>query len=284
MVNIRTPRILDQVHKNGFWPPKGAREYTVKDADDWWSIAAREKIDAWELIKFNFHTHVPEEVNWYLRELVGCHHSKDGRNFAFMGADPSKRKIYLPALPPPPPPPVPIPIPPEDRLKKLRYEVEHSFDPQKPRFLCILDALINNGDDRTIFWSDVAPDDGVMPPGVLKAMKSIHDSHWLQDRVKSVQDIDRMPPGTGMPDGSIVTSFRRYLLEGFNPTIFHLRAGSDEIGRTHENLSRWANFPMGGSGGMPLRYKAMNDFVHRQEGIPGSVLSCVVTTGTKWPP
>jgi hypothetical protein len=72
MVNIRTPRLSEQVHKNGLWPPKGAREYTVKDADDWWIIAAREKMDAWEIIKFNFHTHVPEYVNWYLRELVGC--------------------------------------------------------------------------------------------------------------------------------------------------------------------------------------------------------------------
>lgn len=97
-------------------------------------IAAREHIDAWALIEFNFQTHVPEEVNWYLRELVGCRHSRDGgRNYAFIGADPKLRKIYLPAVPPPPPP-KPIPWP--DKLKKLQYEVEHSNDPQKERFLC----------------------------------------------------------------------------------------------------------------------------------------------------
>jgi hypothetical protein len=281
MVNIKTPLPKSkQVQNLGLWPPKGAREYTVKDTDDWWNIAAREKLDPWELIKFNFHTHDPEEVNWYLRELVGCRHTKDGRNFAFMGADPSKRKIYLPVLPPPPSPP----IPPQDRLKKLRYEVEHSFDPQRPRFLCVLDALLNNRDDRVIFWSDVAPDAGVVPPGVTMAMKSIHDPLWLKNRVKSVQDIDSMPAGNGMPDDSIVTSFRKYLLEGFNPTIFYLRDASDMIGSTHENLSRWANFPLGGSGGMPPAFRAIKEFVDKQESIPGSVFNCVVTTGPKWPP
>ena len=116
MVNIKVP--LNPVQKRGLWPPKGGREYPVLDTDDWWKIAAREHIDAWALIEFNFQTHVPEEVNWYLRELVGCRHSRDGgRNYAFIGADPKLRKIYLPAVPPPPPP-APIPWP--DKLKKLQ--------------------------------------------------------------------------------------------------------------------------------------------------------------------
>lgn len=279
MVNIKTP--ANPVQKRGLWPPKGGREYTVKDTDDWWNIAAREKLDPWALIKFNFQTHIPEEVNWYLRELVGCHHSKDGRNFAFIGADPRKRKIYLPVLPPPPPPPIPW----HDQLKKLRYEVEHSFDPQKPRFLCILDALLNNRDDRVIMWPDVAPDDtGVVPMGVEKVVRSIHDPDWLFNRVKSVQDIDRMPAGNGMPDDSIVTSFRKYLLEGFNPTISYLREGSDLIASTHENLDRWSKLSMGGSSAMPRAYQAIKEFVGKQESIPGSVFNCVITTGAKWPP
>lgn len=283
MVNIKRPLpVSKQVQNLGLWPPKGAREYKVKDTDDWWNIAAREKLDPWELIKFNFRTHDPEEVNWYLRELVGCRHTKDGRNFAFIGADRSKGKIYLPVLPPPPPPPVP----PEDRLKKLKFEVEHSFDPQRSRFLCILDALLNNRDDRVIFWPDVAPDDtGVVPMGVEKTMKSIHDPQLLFNQVKSVQDIDSMSAGNGMTVGdSIVTSFRKYLLEGANPTMFFLREGSDMIGRTHENLDRWANVSMGGSSGMPRPYQAMRDFVRKQESIPGSVFNCVITTGAKWPP
>jgi hypothetical protein len=110
MANVKTP--LNPVHKRGLWPPKNSREYPVKDTDDWWIIAEHEHMDPWDIIKFNFDTHVPEEVNWYLRELVGCKNSKDGgRNYAFFGADPAKKKIYLPLLPPPPPPPNPVPIP-----------------------------------------------------------------------------------------------------------------------------------------------------------------------------
>jgi hypothetical protein len=104
MVNIKGP--LNPVQKRGLWPPKGAREYTVLDSDDWWKIAAREHIDVWALIEFNFQTRVPEEVNWYLRELVGCRHTKDGRNYAFFGADQKRRKIYLPVVAPPVPPQV----------------------------------------------------------------------------------------------------------------------------------------------------------------------------------
>ncbi|MEY9419926.1 hypothetical protein ABIF69_006368 [Bradyrhizobium japonicum] len=62
MVNIKVP--INPVQKRGLWPPKGGREYPVLDTDDWWKIAAREHIDAWALIEFNFQTHVPEEVNW----------------------------------------------------------------------------------------------------------------------------------------------------------------------------------------------------------------------------
>jgi Family of unknown function (DUF5995) len=100
MVNIKVP--LNPVQKRGLWPPKAAREYTVLDTDDWSKIASREHMDAGALIQFNFQTQVPEEVNWYLKELVGCRQTKDGRNYAFLGADPKMRKIYLPIAPPPP--------------------------------------------------------------------------------------------------------------------------------------------------------------------------------------
>ena len=93
MVNVKPP--LNPVQKRipSLWPPKNGREYPVLDTDDWWKIAAREHIDPWALIMFTFDTHVPEEVNWYLRELVGCRHTKDGRNYAFLGADPSKENL-----------------------------------------------------------------------------------------------------------------------------------------------------------------------------------------------
>ncbi len=98
MVNEMTPP--NPVQKRGMWPPKNGREYKVLDTDDWRNIAVREKIDALDLIRFNFDTNVPAQVNWYLRELVGCRQTRDGHNYVFAGADPSKRKIYLPPLPP----------------------------------------------------------------------------------------------------------------------------------------------------------------------------------------
>src|SRR6266849_976083 len=103
MVNVKPP--LNPVHKRvpSEWPPKDGREYRVLDTDDWWKIAAREHIDPWALIIFNFDTTVPEEVNWYLRELVGCRHTKDRWNYTFLNADKSKGKIYLPPAPLPPP-------------------------------------------------------------------------------------------------------------------------------------------------------------------------------------
>jgi hypothetical protein len=79
-------------------------EHTVTDADNWSTIARKHKVDAGALIDFNFGTRAggkrlrPEEINWYLRELVGCRlaDTKGGHNYSFRGADPSKSKIYIP--------------------------------------------------------------------------------------------------------------------------------------------------------------------------------------------
>lgn len=71
--------------------------YKVTDHDDWGTIAKKFEFDVHTLIYFNFHTHNPDEVNWYLRRNVGCKVSRDGgRNLAFSdSAYPGK--IYLPA-------------------------------------------------------------------------------------------------------------------------------------------------------------------------------------------
>jgi len=77
--------------------PEGAVEtHHVSDGEDWASIAARYNVIVDDLIYFNFHTNVPEEVNWYLRRNVGCNVSNDGGlNWAFSSsADPGV--IYIP--------------------------------------------------------------------------------------------------------------------------------------------------------------------------------------------
>jgi hypothetical protein len=277
MVNKRVP--LNPIQSRGLWPPSPAREYTVLDSDDWWKIAAREHLDPWSLIQFNFQTHVPEEVNWYLEQLVGCRHTKDGRNYAFMGADPTMRKIYLPIVSPPPPP-APVPWP--DKLKKLKYEVETSNDPQKERFLCMLSAMENRKDDRVIFWSDIAPDpQWVVPLGVeTRFGKGLIDPQWFFEHIKSVRDVDMLPYGSGMPrSDTFVVSFHKFLFETASPSIGVLRDANASFVKTHVMLDRWANVSMGGSSSMPVAYRAIKEFVRLEEATEGSVLNCIVTTG-----
>jgi len=57
--------------------------------ENWWSLARAHQVRPWEIIRFNFDTDVPEEVNWYLHEYVGCHQlGPRGRNYRFEDARP----------------------------------------------------------------------------------------------------------------------------------------------------------------------------------------------------
>src|SRR5438046_9214035 len=71
-------------------------DHRVSDGEDCASVAAQYNVNVKDLIYFNFHTNVPEEVNWYLRRNTGCNVSKDGgRNWAFSSsADPGI--VYIP--------------------------------------------------------------------------------------------------------------------------------------------------------------------------------------------
>ena len=75
-------------------PPNGTA-YTVKDGDDWYSVARDHQRDVYALIYFNFQTLMPEEVNWYLKRNVGCNVTKDGQNWAFSSRL-KPGKIYIP--------------------------------------------------------------------------------------------------------------------------------------------------------------------------------------------
>lgn len=76
--------------------PSNSRPYRVKDGDNWKSIALANGIDPSDLLRFNFGTVIPEEVNWYLREYVGCNvKTADGRNWRFSSSA-TPGTIYLP--------------------------------------------------------------------------------------------------------------------------------------------------------------------------------------------
>ncbi|MFN7937859.1 MAG: hypothetical protein U0R19_31305 [Bryobacteraceae bacterium] len=65
--------------------------------DTWETVAAQYKMNVMELIKFNFKTNNPDEVNWYLKRRVGCRvPSGSGNNWTFRNADPGR--IFIPQL------------------------------------------------------------------------------------------------------------------------------------------------------------------------------------------
>jgi LysM repeat protein len=89
-----------------FQPPSSS-PYRVKNGDSWGVVARRFGIGAWDLIRFNFKTSKPAEVNWYLKHYVGCNqHTTDGKNYIFSAsADPGI--IYVPAKTAVAPPSIP---------------------------------------------------------------------------------------------------------------------------------------------------------------------------------
>ena len=186
-------------------------------------IAAREHIDAWTLIEFNFQTQVPEEVNWYLKGTCRLPaHQRRAQLRLFRCRTSELATFTSPFYAPP----TPRPIPWYDQLKKLKYEVEVSIDPQRERFLCMLNVMENRRDDRVIFWSDISPDDAwAAPLGVERASpfeKRFIDLQWLFNHIKTWQDVAALPLGNGVPrSDTFVVSFHKFLFG--NRVAFHRR-------------------------------------------------------------
>jgi hypothetical protein len=282
MVNCKKP--AHPVQERGLWPPDNSNEYFVVGTDNWWKVAKLFKIDVWDLIEFNFKTRVPEEVNWYLRVLVGCKHSTDGRNYAFLGADISegKGKIYIPQAPP-------LPVTHKktwvEKLAELKMQVEASNDPRKSRFLCIIDAMEHRRDDRVITWGSIAPLPYTGAPLGVKtrgtgAVMSV-DPQWLKDNIRTWEDVAKQPlgNGNGLQPQLFVLSLHKFLFDVADGKLFSLGGIHDSIIETHDMFEKWRNAGMGGSSGMPQEYRAIMKFVQLGEGSPGSVLNCVVSSG-----
>jgi hypothetical protein len=80
----------------------GGTAYKVKDGDNWRSVADANQIDVGALIAFNFKTTNSDEINWYLKEKVGCRlESPDHNNYRFSSSD-VPGIIYIPKAAPPP--------------------------------------------------------------------------------------------------------------------------------------------------------------------------------------
>lgn len=82
---------------SNYFPP-GGLPYRIRDGDSWNTVARLFGIDVDALVRFNFNTNVPEEVNWYLRRNVGCRvPTADGNNWRFSSTA-SPGVIYIPAM------------------------------------------------------------------------------------------------------------------------------------------------------------------------------------------
>lgn len=87
--------------------PNNSIPYRVRDGDSWDSVAKWIGVPVWDLIEFNYptvaktprHQDKTAEVNWYLRENVGCNRETvDQKNWMFSStAKPGL--IYLPRAP-----------------------------------------------------------------------------------------------------------------------------------------------------------------------------------------
>ena len=81
--------------------PSNSAAVKITAADDWWKLAARPEVKAaglgaLDLCAFNFQTRNPAEINWYLRNKVGCTKATSDRKNYMFSNDASPGVIYLP--------------------------------------------------------------------------------------------------------------------------------------------------------------------------------------------
>jgi hypothetical protein len=76
--------------------PPSSVIYKVRNNESFGTIAKKYQMEEWELIYENFKTQDPAEVNWYLRNYVGCNKkTSDGKNYVF-STDATPGLIHIP--------------------------------------------------------------------------------------------------------------------------------------------------------------------------------------------
>ena len=128
-------------------PSPGSRKdpHRVKDKETWESVATAYGLSVQRLIRHNFRTLDPAEINWYLYEYVGCRKSPDQKNYCFSTTD-DPGLVYLPparlemepiliTAPPPKAPNIPTDKPPEDKGQPLLPQViKFAWETKTPVF------------------------------------------------------------------------------------------------------------------------------------------------------
>lgn len=291
MVNIKIPAY--PIHKYGIWPPRNSVAHTVTAADNWESIAKEYSISVGDLIMFNFKTRIPEEINWYLRELVGCKNSGlRGHNYSFDGADPLKSKIYIPEKggnsgnkn-----------ISDDEIILKISEMVKKTKGLNKGRLTCMVTKLVNHGDDRFLSWRNIGliKDEDLAGLGTKvrgpidrNNFGGMSGRQWMHDNLKTHHDVDRQIPHA-FSTQIFMISLRKTLLAIYKNIpdsevviLNRLAFFEEEMAMTYVQLSTIrtvagnnANSEVYGS-----EYSAINSWMMRRANDPRSIISCVRTT------
>lgn len=123
--HMPTPKNLAAMEKD--WPPAGGVAIQVGPETNWTLLALKYGYtNPWDLIRYNFKTTDPHEVNYYMGNKLMCNLvTKDGKNFRFgqkIGNVVQKVTIYIPQFdwsPDPGPAPLPDRLPTDDADDKL---------------------------------------------------------------------------------------------------------------------------------------------------------------------
>ena len=81
--------------------PPGSAPFKVTASDNWWKLAARPEVkaaglSAMDLCAFNFQTRNAMEINWYLRNKIGCNKTTSDRQNYLFSDDATPGIVYLP--------------------------------------------------------------------------------------------------------------------------------------------------------------------------------------------
>jgi len=95
------PKNYQKITNN--WPPAGGQAIQVGPGDNWYTLAIRYGYtNPWDIIRYNFDTVTPSEVNFYLNALLGCTLvTKDGKNYRFgkvVGNAVESVTLYIPQM------------------------------------------------------------------------------------------------------------------------------------------------------------------------------------------
>lgn len=140
--------------------------------DSWWTLADRPgpraaKLSALDLCHFNFGTRKPTEINWYLKNKVGCvKETADGNNYLFASCK-FPEKVYLPKVGVvPSPPDYPKPGPGEAMDVWVGVAGKFGSNVVVVGIDIIEAAVFTAGPNQTIEWAMLHGESNRVGPGV----------------------------------------------------------------------------------------------------------------------